>query len=74
MTLPSPYLIGGAIGLLNTFAFATVSRGLGVTTPFENVAALAGRRVAPDAMRINAYMAKRESTPKLDWQRSSYSA
>jgi hypothetical protein len=28
---PSPYVIGGALGLLNTFAFATAKRGLGVT-------------------------------------------
>lgn len=65
---PSPYLVGGALGLLNTFAFATASRGLGVTTAFEDAAALAGRRVAPDAMHLNAYIAKREETPKLDWE------
>jgi uncharacterized membrane protein YedE/YeeE len=64
----SPYLIGGALGLLDTFAFATANRGLGVTTPFESTAALAGRRVAPDAMSVNAYIAKREETPKIDWE------
>lgn len=65
---PSPYLVGGALGLLNTFAFATASRGLGVTTAFEDAAALVARRVAPDAMHVNAYVARREGTPKVDWE------
>ena len=64
----SPYVIGAALGLLNTFAFATAKRGLGVTTAFESTAALAGRRLAPDAMNVNAYVAKREETPKIDWE------
>jgi uncharacterized membrane protein YedE/YeeE len=64
----SPYVIGGALGLLNTFAFATAKRGLGVTTAFESTAALAGRQFAPDAMNVNAYVAKREETPKVDWE------
>lgn len=64
----SPYLVGGALGLLNTFAFATASRGLGVTAAFESAAALTSRRVAPDLMNVNAYVAKREETPKIDWE------
>lgn len=64
----SPYVIGGALGLLNTFAFATAKRGLGVTTAFESTAALAGRELAPDAMHVNAYVAEREETPKIDWE------
>jgi hypothetical protein len=64
----SPYVVGSALGVLNTFAFATAKRGLGVTTAFESVAALAGRRIAPDAMRVNAYVRKREETPKIDWE------
>lgn len=64
----SPYLVGGALGLLNTFAFATAARGLGVTTAFESAAALTGRRVAPDVMNVNAYVAKWEETPKIDWE------
>lgn len=64
----SPYAIGAALGLLNTFAFATAKRGLGVTTAFESTAALAGQRVAPDALNVNAYIAKREETPKIDWE------
>lgn len=64
----SPYLVGGALGLLNTFAFATAKRGLGVTTAFESAAALAARRIAPDALNVNAYIAKRDETPKVDWE------
>jgi uncharacterized protein len=64
----SPYMIGGALGLLNTFAFATAKRGLGVTTAFESTAALAGRRIAPNAMNVNEYVARREETPKVDWE------
>lgn len=64
----SPYVIGGALGLLNTFAFATAKRGLGVTTAFESTAALAGRRVAPVAMNLDAYIAKRDEAPRVDWE------
>jgi uncharacterized membrane protein YedE/YeeE len=64
----SPYVIGAGLGLLNTAAFATAERGLGVTTAFENAAALAGRRVAPDAMNVNAYVTERDETPKVDWE------
>lgn len=36
----SPYAVGAAIGVLNWFAFATVNRGIGVTTAFEEAATL----------------------------------
>lgn len=68
MSALSPYVVGGTLGLLNTFAFATASRGLGVTTAFESIAALASRRIAPDAMNVNAYVARREETPEVDWE------
>jgi hypothetical protein len=64
----SPYAVGAGLGLLNVFAFASAGRGLGVTTPFESAAALATRRIAPDVMRINEYLTKREELPKLDWE------
>lgn len=35
----SPYLVGAGIGVLSWFAFATVDRGIGVTTAFEEAAA-----------------------------------
>lgn len=66
--LRSPYAIGGALGLLNTFAFATAKRGLGVTSAFENGAAIVGRKVAPDAMHINEYMKAKDERPSLDWE------
>jgi uncharacterized membrane protein YedE/YeeE len=50
------------------FAFATVKRGLGVSTAFESAAALSGRKIAPDALNVNAYVQAREETPKLDWE------
>lgn len=37
----SPYVVGAGIGLLSWFAFATVDRGIGVTTAFEEAAAMA---------------------------------
>lgn len=37
----SPYLVGVGIGLLSWFAFATADHPLGVTTAFEQAAALA---------------------------------
>lgn len=64
----SPYLVGSALGLLSTFAFATAKRGLGVTTAFESVAALGGRKIAPDGLNVNAYVLKRDETPKIDWE------
>jgi hypothetical protein len=48
---PSPYLIGVAIGLLNIWAFAAFRKGIGVSAAYENSAALAARRLAPDAAR-----------------------
>lgn len=65
---PSPYLIGAGIGLLDAASFALSKRGLGVTTAFENVAALIERRVAPDITQINRYLQKREDLPKIDWE------
>ena len=64
----SPYVIGTGLGLLNTLAFATAGRGLGITTAFESAAALAERRLAPDATHINEYLKRRDEPPKLDWE------
>lgn len=65
---PSPYVIGSGLGLLSAFAFATVKRGLGVTTAFESAAALAQRAVAPRATHINEYLKEREELPKINWE------
>ena len=64
----SAYAIGAGIGALNAFAFTTAKRGLGVTSAFESTAALAGRRLAPDATGVNAYIKERDEVPKFDWE------
>lgn len=64
----SPYVIGAGLGVLNSFAFATAKRGLGVTSAFEGAAALTERRLAPDATHINEYVKQSDEVPKVDWE------
>jgi hypothetical protein len=66
--LRSAEAIGTGIGLLNTASFATAGQGLGVTTPFEDVAALAAQRLAPDSLSINRYLQHREEKPQIAWE------
>lgn len=42
-----PYAVGVGIGLLSWFAFATVDHPLGISTAFENTAALTEKAVVP---------------------------
>lgn len=63
---PSPYLIGAAIGLLNIGAFAVFRKGIGVSGAYESSAALAARRLAPDAAHVNAYVKARKEAPKFN--------
>ncbi len=65
---PSPYLIGVAIGLLNICAFAAFRKGIGVSGAYENSAALAARRLAPDAAHVNSYVKARKEPPKFNWE------
>jgi uncharacterized membrane protein YedE/YeeE len=65
---PSPYLIGAAIGLLNIAAFAAFRRGIGVSGAYESTAALAARRIAPDAAHVNDYVKARKDPPKFNWE------
>lgn len=65
---PSPYLIGAAIGLLNICAFAAFRKGIGVSGAYENSAALAARRLAPDAAHVNEYVDARKEPPKFNWE------
>lgn len=65
---PSPYLIGAAIGLLNICAFAAFRKGIGVSGAYENTAALTARRLAPDAVHVNAYVQARKEPPKFNWE------
>lgn len=64
----SPYLIGAGLGVLEALSFVTSKHGLGVTSAFENLAAMVERRVAPELTNINQYMQKREGVPKMDWE------
>ena len=64
----SPYVAGAGIGALSWFTFATVNKPIGVTTPFESTAAALGQRFAPRISGVNAYLAKNEEAPALDWE------
>lgn len=65
---PSPYLIGAAMGLLNICAFAAFRKGIGVSGAYEHAAALAARRLAPDAAHVNEYVKARKEPPKFNWE------
>ncbi len=64
----SPYAVGAALGALEWFAFATAKQGLGVTTPFESAAVLIQQEVAPEASKVNRFLAVRDEPPALDWE------
>lgn len=67
----SPYLVGALIGLLSWFAFATADKPLGITTAFENSAALVQKGVAPEQARQNPLFAERaqQNKPaKIEWE------
>lgn len=67
-SVPSPYLIGAAIGLLNICAFAAFRKGIGVSGAYESSAALAARRVVPDAAHVNDYVVARKEPPRFNWE------
>ena len=67
----SPYVVGAAIGVLSWFAFATADKPLGITTAFENTAALVEKAAVPHVEQTNEYytaMAKEGKSPKIDWE------
>lgn len=73
LTMPawSPYAAGAAIGMLSWFAFATANQPLGITTPFEHTAALAGQAALPGIEASNPYYADQRSSgksPKIGWE------
>jgi hypothetical protein len=51
----SPYVVGAAIGVLSWFTFATADKPLGITTAFENTAALVAREAVPSYEQTNEY-------------------
>ena len=64
----SPYVVGAAIGGLETIAMLTAKKPLGITTAFENTAAMAAEKVAPQSMNVEAYKEQSGHIPKLDWE------
>lgn len=62
----SPYVVGVGIGVLSWFAFLTADHPLGITTAFENTAALAEQAAAPNLANSNDYYAK--ESPKIGWE------
>ena len=67
----SPYIAGAGIGLLSRFAFASADHPIGVTTAFENSAALVEKVAVPQVEQTNDYFAKKEAEgkpPKIDWE------
>jgi len=67
----SPYLVGAGIGVLSWFAFLTADHPIGITTAFENTAALAGTAALPEIELRNEFYAARKregKPPKIDWE------
>ena len=64
----SPYWVGAAIGLLETAAMLTAKRPLGITTAFENTAALMVDKLTPEKSGAVADPEEKEEGPKIDWE------
>jgi uncharacterized membrane protein YedE/YeeE len=64
----SPYAVGALIGVLSWFAFASANKPLGITTAFENTAALLNQQLLPDEAAANSYYSAPEKSPKIDWE------
>ncbi len=67
----SPYAAGAGIGVLSWIAFATAGQPLGVSTAFENTAALGVKAAGPQAAEANEYFAKKAEEgkpPKIGWE------
>lgn len=67
----SPYVAGVGIGILSWFAFASAHHPLGITTAFENTAALVEKAVAPKAAEQSGFFEARireNEPPTIDWE------
>lgn len=64
----SPWVVGAGLGALNFFTFLSAQKPIGVTTAIENTASGLGQRLAPKASGVNAYLAKSEDVPRIDWE------
>lgn len=64
----SPYVAGALIGVLSWIAFATVGRGLGITTAFEDTAALGMKTLGVASEGLSAYSQDTGKDPKIGWE------
>ena len=64
----SPYAAGAAIGALEILSMLIAKRPLGITTAFEETAALAAGKIAPKLMNVDEYEREQGKTPKIDWK------
>jgi uncharacterized protein len=62
----SPYAVGAAIGVLETVAMLTAKKPLGITTPFEQVAAKVAEKIDPEAAR--RYYEESGEEPRIGWE------
>jgi hypothetical protein len=62
----SPYVVGGLIGVLSWFAFASADKALGVSTTFVRGVGLAEQVFVPSHVEGNAYFQK--TGIKVNWQ------
>lgn len=64
----SPYAVGAALGGLEALSMLTAGRPLGITTPFEDAAAMASEKIAPQAMEVEKYKQQSGKNPEIDWE------
>lgn len=64
----SPYAAGAAIGVLQIISMLVAKRPLGITTAFEETAALAATKMAPELMKSEAYEREKEKKPEIGWE------
>jgi len=64
----SPYWVGAAIGVLETAAMLTAKKPLGITSAFEDTAAIMAKKLLPKAMDVEEYTRKRGDAPRIDWE------
>jgi uncharacterized protein len=66
-----PYAVGAAIGVLSWFTFVSADQPIGITTPFEHTAALAGQAVEPGMAQTHEYFKTKQAEgapPKIGWE------
>lgn len=63
----NPYAVGALLGILSWLTFASANKLLGITTAFENTAAMIGENALPQGTPA-AYRANPDKNPKIDWE------